>query len=268
MKLRPIPRDRLEVWRKKYYAYLGIPVIPDFHEALCQTGEAFMVEDAGHALGYVIITREFFLPNVAPVIPEFYLEVEQTRYARQLVEALIRELEPLTILGRTDDTHGFPLLMDLRIPNSVAYSVYLLKNEPQWAENDELRIEESSMDEALDLLPFYASVPLEDGGIPDEMSLTKSLALWQHYRLRVQGNIAAVCYIIPLVRRYITAATIVLAAARSNGYGRYLTAYAVAREIRAGNVFVAVGDPENEAARGLIESLGACLTAHYIYFRP
>jgi GNAT superfamily N-acetyltransferase len=268
VKLRSLSHDRLLVWRKKYHAFLGIPVIPDFHDALCQTGEAFMVEEAGHELGYVIITRESFLPDIAPVIPEFYFEVAQTRYSRQLLESLLRELEPLTILSRTDDTYGFPLLMDLRIRNSVAYSVYLLETEPQWAEVEDFNIEESSMDDGLDLLPVYASVSPEDGGIPDEMSLTKSLALWRHYRLRVEGDIVAVCYIVPQVGRYITAATIVLAGARGKGYGRFLTAYAVAREIKAGKTFVAASDPEKESARGLIESLGARMTAHYMYFRP
>ncbi|MBN1596071.1 GNAT family N-acetyltransferase [candidate division FCPU426 bacterium] len=268
MELRTIAREKLEERRKKYRAYLGIPVIPDFHEALYQMGQTYMVEDVGQILGYVTLTKETLLPGIAPAVPEFFLDVEQTKYARRLLELIIQKMEPATIIGRTDDTRGFPLLMDLRIPNQVAYSLYLLEREPHWSEDDYLTIEESTLDDAQDLLPIYASFPPEDGGMPDEIALTKSLALWRHYRLRVHGAIQAVCYVVPQIQRYMTVSTLVLEKARNKGYGRYLTAYAVKREINEGKLFVAVSNPENDAARGVIESLGARLTGHYMYFRP
>jgi len=268
VELSPISKDRLKEWREKYRVRLGIPVIPDFYEALCQMGHPYLIEDVGDTLGYMILAKETLLPGLAPMIPEFFLDLKQTKYARRLLKEILRKLQPATIIGRTDDTYGFPLLMDLRVPNYVAFSLYVLEHQPQWVENEYLVIEESFFEDAQALLPIYSSVAPEDGGIPDKIALAKSLALWRHYRLLAAGNIQAVCYVVPQIQQYVTASPIVLESARNQGYGRYLMAYVIKRELAEGKIFLAVINPENEAARGLLESLGACLTVHFINFRP
>ncbi len=268
MELKPIARDHLAAWRKQYRAGLGIPVVPDFHEALCQMGQAYLVEDMGQKLGYVILAKETFIPTRSPMIPEFYLELKQTKYARKILESLLAELNPKTVMGRTDDTAGFPLLIDLRLSNDVASALYILDQPPHWVNDENLTILESTLDDAQNLYAIYSSVPPEDGGIPDEMALMKSLALWRHYQLSAGREILGVCYVVPQAEGYVTASPIMVESARGKGYGRYLMGYVAKREIAEGKTFVAATNPENEAGRGLVESLGARLAAHFMNFKP
>ncbi|MEW6516164.1 MAG: GNAT family N-acetyltransferase [candidate division FCPU426 bacterium] len=268
MELRPIKPEALEAWRRKYRGQLGLPVIPDFHEAWCRMGQAYQVEEMGHSLGYAILTQETFLPAESPLLPEFYLDVGPAKYARQLLVEIIDRLKPRQVMGRTDDPSGFPLLLDLRLPNQAASALYLLDREPDWVEDAQTRIVESRLEDAQDLLSIYSSVAPEDGGIPDEMALMKSLALWRHYRLQAGREILAVAYVVPQTDRYVTVSPIVVAQARGKGYGRYLLAYVARREMAAGKAFVAAANADNEAGRGLLESLGARLAAHCMLFRP
>ncbi|MCD4812197.1 GNAT family N-acetyltransferase [bacterium] len=268
MDLRPIPGGKLETLRKSYRKQLGIPVISDFHEALCRMGQAFRIEDMGRSLGYVIFSQDTFLKDRDPMIPEFCLDLEQTKYARTILEKIFDALSPATVMSRTDDTRGFPLLMDLRLPNEVAASLYCLEQKPVWVEDSDIHIEQCRMDQAQELLSLYASASPEDGGIPDEMALTKSLALWRHYRLVNRNQTLAVCYCVPQIEPYVTTACIVDAGMRRKGYGRYLTTYTILQILADNKKFLAVTPSENEAARGLVESLGAGLRAHFINFRP
>ncbi len=268
MDLSPLEPRHLETWRRRYREQLSLPVIPDFHEALCRMGKAFAVEEAGHTLGYAFLTEEGIIPSWAPVVPEFYLALEPARSAKRLLQAVFEKLQPKTVVGRTDDASGFPLLMDLHLPNQVSSPLYRLDKSPAWAEDPNLTVIVSTLDDARRLLPIYSSVATEDGGIPDEMSLLKSLALWRHYRLMSGGEAVAVCYVVPQGQKYITAVPIVAEAQRAKGYGRYLVSFALRRELAEGKQYVATVHPDNEAGRGLVESLGARLAAHFVNFTP
>jgi GNAT superfamily N-acetyltransferase len=268
VEVRPIVPEALEAWRRKYRSQLGLPVIPDFHEAWSRMGQAYQIEELGRILGYAIMTQETFVPAWSPLMSEFYLEVGPTKYARQLLNEVLARLKPQEVMGRTDDPSGFPLLLDLRLPNQVASTLYLLDQAPDWVEDEQTRIVESTLEDAQDLYPIYSSVPPEDGGIPDEMALMKSLALWRHYRLQAGREILAVAYVVPQTERHVTVSPIVVTSARGKGYGRYLLAYVARRELAAGKTFVAATSADNEAGRGVWESLGARLAVHYMLFRP
>lgn len=268
MEVRPIDPDALESWRRRYRNQLGLPVIPDFHEAWSRMGRAYQVEELGRVLGYAIMAQETFVPAWSPLMSEFYLNVGPAKYARQLLNELLARLKPRQVMGRTDDPSGFPLLLDLRLPNETASALYLLEQAPDWVEDQQTLIVESALEDAQDLFPIYSSVPPEDGGIPDEMALTKSLALWKHYRLQLGREILAVAYVVPQTERHVTVSPIVVAPARGKGYGRYLLAYVARRELAAGKIFVAATNADNEAGRAVWESMGARLAAHCMLFRP
>ncbi len=268
MELKPVDSGYLEKWRKDYQAGLGIPVIPEFHDALCRLGQAYLVEEVGKKLGYVIFAQETFIPGWAPVIPEFYLGLAQTKFVRQILQRILEQLRPHTIIGRTDDRMGFPILMDLQIPNQVSSPLYILEKGPFWVENKDLAIKQSGIEDALDLLPIYSSLPAEAGGFPDASALTKSLAIWRHYQLVNGREVVAVAYVVPQGRDYVTVNPIVVEGARGKGLGRYLTAYAAKRELAEGKICVATMSPDNQAGRNLMESLGSRLTAHFVYFKP
>ncbi len=268
MEVRPIDPGALEGWRRKYRGQLGLPVIPDFHEAWCRMGQAYQVEELGRILGYAIVTQETFVPAWSPLLSEFYLEVSPTKYARRLLSDLLGWLKPRRVMGRTDDPAGFPLLLDLRLPNEVGTTLYLLEQAPDWVEDPQTRIVQSALEDAPDLFSIYSAVPPEDGGIPDEMALMKSLALWRHYRLQAGREILAVAYVVPQTERHVTVSPIVVHSARGKGYGRYLLAYVARRELAAGKTFVAATNADNEAGRAVWESLGARLAAHCMLFKP
>ncbi len=268
MDLRLLDARQLESWRKRYREQLGYPVIPDFHEALCRLGRAYTIEEAGRVWGYAILSQEVFLPELAPVIPELFIEMTQARTAKQLLRAVFEKLAPKTVVGRTDDPLGFPLLLDLGMPNQVSSPLYILDAAPGWTEDPEWPIVASTLDDARRLLPLYSSVPAEDGGIPDEMSLLKSLAAWRHYRVLSGGEAAAVCYVAPQGQQYVSVTAIVSPDFRGRGLGRYLAAFAARRELAEGKVYVATMNPDNEAARRLVESLGARLAAYFVNFTP
>jgi len=268
VELQPLDPRQLENWRRRYREQLGLPVIPDLHEALCRVGRAHAVAEMGRMVGYVILAEEALVPAWTSVIPEFYLELDQSRAAKLILKAVLDKLRPKTVIGRTDDRIGFPLLMDLRLPNQISSPLYLLENAPVWVEDKDWTIVESSLDDVRRLLPLYASVPAENGGIAEEMPLAKSLAAWRHYRMVVNGKVTAVAYVVPQGQRYITVTSIVADAERRQGYGRYLAAFAVKRELSEGKTFMATLESDNEAARNLVESLGARLTGHIINFYP
>jgi ribosomal protein S18 acetylase RimI-like enzyme len=268
MDLRPLDARQAENWRKRYREQLGLPVIPDYHEALCRLGRAYSVEESGRKAGYLIFAQEALRPAWAPVIPEIFLDPTAARYAKASLRAIFAKLQPRTVIGRTDDPVGFPLLMDLRMPNQISSPLYTLDEAPAWSEDPELHILASTLDDVHRLLPLYASVSPEDGGISEDIVLAKSLAAWRHYRVTAGNRVVAVTYVAPQGQRFVSVATIVAADARRRGVGRYLTAYAVRREIAEGKVFVAAMNAENEAAQGLVESLGARLAAHFINFAP
>ncbi|MCK5219591.1 GNAT family N-acetyltransferase [bacterium] len=268
MELKPVDSDHLKNWRQDYQAGLGIPVIPEFHDALCRLGQAYLVEEVGKTLGYVIFAQTTFIPGWTPVIPEFYLGLEQTKFVRQILQRILEKLRPHTIIGRTDDRMGFPVLMDLKIPNQVSSPLYILEKAPFWMENRNLAIRQSGIEDALDLLPIYSSLSAEDGGFPDAAALTKSLAIWRHYKLMNGREVIAVAYVVPQGRNYVTVNPIIVEGARGKGLGRYLTAYAIRRELSEGKVCVATMSPDNQAGRNLMESLGSRLAAHFVYFRP
>lgn len=268
MELRLLAPKQLDGWRRKYRERLGLPVIPEFHEALCQLGKAYAIEEAGHQAGYLFWTPETFLTDAAPVIPEIYLEVPQAREAKTLLRAVFARLRPRTVMGRTDDAAGFPLLMDLQLPNQISAALYALDNLPLWIDETELQVVPSTLEDAHLLLPVYASVPPEEGGLPDERSLAKSLAAWRHYRLMTAGEIKGVSYVVPLGQQYFTVATIVSAAFRRQGFGRHLTAYVLRQELDGNRIYVSAPAAHHDAARGLAESLGARLAAHFVNFNP
>ena len=136
-----------------------------------------------------------------------------------------------------------------------------------WVEDPEVSLVESTLDDAPRLAALYASAAPEDGGIPDEVSLMKSLAAWRHYRLTVTGGeVAAVGYVVPQGGRYVSVNPIVSPAFRGRGWGRYLVGFALNRELAENKIFLATMHSENEAAKSLIESLGARLAAYFVHF--
>lgn len=259
---------RAEAWRRRYREQLDTPVIPDYHEALCRLGRPYVIEETGRAVGYLIFAREALIQDWTPVIPEMHFELDAARHAKRLLAAVIAELRPKTIIGRTDDRSLFPLLMDMRLPNYISCPLYVLDRVPDWAEDSELTICESTLDDAQRLLPLYASAAAEDGGIADEIALAKSLAAWRHYRLLAGGRVTAVAYVAPQGQRCVTVAPIVAAGERRRGFGRYLASYAIRREVAEGKIIVAAVNPDNEAGCGLAESLGARLAAQFVNFSP
>lgn len=268
MDLRPLDERSLEQWRRKYRDQLGVPVIPDLHEALCRMGRALAVEEAGRRLGYVIWSEDSLETEPGPVVPELYLELENSKLAKQLLHGVFAKLRPRTVIGRTDDRSGFALLMDLRLPNLLASPLYVLETTPTWVEDKELVVMQSGLEDIQRLHPLYASASSTDGGIAEERMLAHSLAAWRHYRLMVDGQPAAVAYVAPQGGKYITVPVIVAEAWRRRGYGRYLLAMALRRELAEGKTYVAAPGAENEAARALAESVGARLTGYVVHFHP
>jgi GNAT superfamily N-acetyltransferase len=257
----------LESWRRRYRQRLGVPVVPDFHDALCRLGQAFELRAEGQSRGYVIFAKETWRPGWGSVLPEFFLDTESAHTAKQLLSEVFSKLNPARVLGRTDDPAGFPVLMDLHLPNQVASPLYVLEAPAGWVADPEITLVESALEDAPRLATLYASVPPEDGGIPDEVSLMKSLAAWRHYRLTVTGGeVAAVGYVVPQGGRYISVNPIVAPAYRGRGLGRYLVGFALNRELAENKIFVATMHSENEPAKSLIESLGARLAAYFVHF--
>jgi ribosomal protein S18 acetylase RimI-like enzyme len=267
LELKILENKNFETWRKQYLDHLGIAVIPDFHEALCQMGQAYEVVEAGRACGYIVYAKETWKAEWGSIIPEFYFSVNSVRTCKQLLGEVFRKLRPASIVGRTDDRAGFPLLMDLRLRNQVASPLYVLEKAPHWLENCDYSIIESTPDDAQRLLPLYASVSPEDGGIPDETSLVKSLAAWRHYRLIVSGGeIAAAAYAVPQGGRHISVVPIVAPKFRGQGMGRYLMAFALNREMNENKICVITVNADNEAGKSLVESLGARLASYFVHF--
>ena len=257
----------LETWRRRYRERLGVPVIPDFHDALCRLGQAFELREEGHARGYVIFAKETWRRDWGSIIPEFFLDVTSAKAAKKLLREVFQKLNPTRVLGRTDDPAGFPWLMDLHLPNQVASPLYLLETPTEWVEDPEVTLAESTLDDAQRLAALYASAAPEDGGISEEVALMKSLAAWRHYRLTVTGGeVAAVGYVAPQGGRYVSVIPIVAPAYRGRGLGRYLVSFALNRELAENKIFLATMHSENEAAKNLIESLGARLAAYFVHF--
>lgn len=268
MDLRPLDERSLEQWRRKYRDQLGLPVIPDLHEALCRMGRALAIEEAGRRLGYVIWAEESLETEPGPVVPELYLELENSKLAKALLLGIFSKLKPRTVIGRTDDRAGFALLMDLRLPNQLASPLYVLETTPAWVEDPELSVLQSGLEDVQRLHPLYASAPSADGGIAEERMLAHSLAAWRHYRLMLDGQPAAVAYVAPQGGKYITVPVIVAEAWRRQGYGRYLLSLALRRELSEGKTYMSAPGAENEAARALAESVGARLTGYVVHFHP
>lgn len=260
--------DALQAWRKRFRTALRTPVIPDFHEALCQLAKAYEIQEQGDSLGYFLLAQETFQPGWGPVIPEFFLEDMPVRRSRAILRSLFGKIRPHTIITRTDDPRAFPWLLDLHYANELHSPLYLLDAPLPWAETRGWAIGESRWQDAMELWPFYTSLTVEFGGLPDPGALTKSLALWRHYHLRVHGQVAAVAYIVPQGPQFFTAATIVAENQRGRGYGKYLTSYAVSREVAEGKRLAAVLPPGQDAAKNLLESLGVRLAAEIFYFHP
>jgi GNAT superfamily N-acetyltransferase len=257
----------LETWRRRYREHLGVPVIPDFHEALCRLGQAFELREQGHARGYVIFAKETWRREWGSIIPEFFLSIDSAQTVKKILSEVFLKLQPTRVLGRTDDPAAFPVLMDLHLPNQVASPLYVLDTPTRWMADPELTLVESTLDDAPRLAALYASAAPEDGGIADEVSLMKSLAAWRHYRLMVTGGeVAAVGYVAPQGGRYISVNPIVSPAYRGQGLGRYLVSFALNRELAENKIFLATVHSDNEAGKNLIESLGARLAAYFVNF--
>ncbi|NTV52234.1 MAG: N-acetyltransferase [Candidatus Firestonebacteria bacterium] len=257
----------LESWRRRYRESLGVPVIPDFHEALCRWGQAFEIRDAGRAQGYLIFAGETWRRDRGSIIPEFYLSVGSARAAKDMLREAFEKFKPDRVLGRTDDPAGFPLLMDMGLPNQVASPLYVLDTPAAWQEDPEIGLAESSLEDASRLAALYAAAPPEDGGIQEDVALMKSLVAWRHYRLTLTGGeVAAVGYVAPQGGRYVSVHSIVGPAFRGRGLGRYLAGFALNRELSENKIFLATVHSDNEAAKNLIESLGARLAGHFVHF--
>mgnify|MGYP006295476229 CR=1 FL=1 len=267
MELTPLEPRRLAQWRRRLHERLGVGVVPGLHEALCRSGRAYAVRAGGRECGYAIQAETSLAADVdAPILAEWLLEPVSARAAKNLLRGVVEQLRARTVIGRTDDPAGFPLLMDMGYPNRMAAPLYVLETPPDWTEERDWRVHATGLDDVQGLQAMYASVPPEEGGIADEKGLLKSLVAWRHYRLVVAGAPAAVAYVVPQGGKYVTVVPIVAEAYRGRGIGRYLAAYAVRRELGEGRIYLAALDAPSEPAVRLVESLGARLAAHVMHF--
>ncbi len=268
MDLVPIDDEALVKWRQQYKASLGCPVITDVHEALCQMGRPHALEALDHPVGYAVVNYENNLGLKAPVVSELFFNVKKSRVVRQLLTELIERIAPASILARSDEAVVFPMLMEMRFPNQVHTTLYQLDQIPSWTEDRALTIVASTMDEAQELLPYYAQVPPLLGGIPEERALLKSLAAWEHYRLETDGHIVGVAYAVPQDDRYVSVMTLIEPQAQGQGFGRYLTAFLAGKLIRHQKIVLAAVPYEQDRGKYLLESLGARLAGHDLIFKP
>ncbi len=266
MDFTPLTSKALESWRKRYRDQLGVPMVPEFHEALCRYGQAYELRSHTHVIGYVIHARETWKADWGSVIPEIFLPLDQARVAKQMLIETIEKFGAKSLLSRTDDPI-FPMLMDLHVTNQLVSPFYLFERAPLWHSDDRYTLSESTLDDAERLASLYAAVPPEEGGIPDLTSLMKSLSVWRHYRLTVTGgDLAAVCYIAPQGGRYFSAWPIVSSQYRGQGIGKYILTYALAREMAENRTGVLAIGSENEQGKALVESVGAKLVSYFVHF--
>ncbi len=268
MDLIPIGDGVLDKWRQHYKASLGCPVITDVHDALCQMGHSYALEALGNTVGYAVVNNENNLGLTAPVVSEVFFNVAKSRVIRQLLTELIERCAPATILARSDEAVIFPMLMEMRMPNQVYTTLYQLDQAPAWTEDSSLVIVASTMDEAQDLLPYYARVSPLLGGIPEERALLKSLAAWEHYRLLADGRIVGVAYAVPQGDRYVSIMTLIEPQAQGQGFGKYLTGFLAGKLIRNQKIVLAALPYDQEPGKFLLESLGSRLAGHDLIFKP
>jgi GNAT superfamily N-acetyltransferase len=252
--------------REELRVSLRVPCLEQVSHHLSLPEEYLGIRVDGQRAGYAVVVPDFFVPDLTPFACAIYLEPWAACRRSAVLDELVESDRVRGAVVRTDETGVLNELLERSFTHHVLAVLYRLSKPPGAELPEGCQVVEGHPDEWERVLPVYLEAPEVDPGTETADDVRHIVRDRPHYRLERGDQVLAVARCEELGHGHFGVGAIVPPSRRGLGLGRALVGAVVDRRVRAGQVFLALTDPEDRASRRLAESLGAEMVSLWMYF--